>query len=254
MRYFIIFILSFGLLYANTTSAMRSNLQLKTSNETIIEINYNVIATNSFDDYLVDGGKRNIHYDSITRSLSVVKPIKIEEHSPHKATIYSLILPGLGQIYNKQWWKVPIIYAGLGAALYGVIWNSQRHSEYSDAFVDYSNYLARKEINEKEPYPENPSWDKIPKSFSVEEYIGDNQQMQTWFKNILKNRKDNFKRNRDLSYILTAVIYALNIIDADVFAHFYNYDINNDLSMSVRPVSTMTMNSTSVGLSLSINF
>lgn len=198
---------------------------------------------------------KSIHIDSSLIQNLPESVVKVKPHSPHKATIYSLLLPGLGQIYNKQWWKVPILYGGMGATLYGILWNSSKYTDYRNAFVEYSQYLERKAVNENEPYPENPAWDKIPKSFDVEKYIGDNPQMQNWFKTTLKNRKDSFKRDRDLCYIIMGLIYTLNVIDADVFAHFFNYEINEDLSLRLIPVTAPSSGGGScLGFSLRVNF
>lgn len=99
--------------------------------------------------------------------ITVEKVVK-KPHSPHKATLMAMALPGSGQIYNGQWWKVPVLYGGIAADLYGIIWNNKRFREYKDAFVEYSQYLEDKVKDPNTPYPENPAWDNIPKGFDVE--------------------------------------------------------------------------------------
>lgn len=177
-------------------------------------------------------------------------------HSPHKATIMAMILPGSGQVYNGQWWKVPILYAGIAADIYGITWNAKRFREYRDAYVEWVQYTEAKAEDPDTPYPENPAWDKIPKGFDVQTdpYL-QTTQGQTWFKNTLNNRKTSFKRNRDLCYIVMAAIYAVNIIDATVYAHFYDFEIDDNLSFHVRPTSSYSpISGGNIGLTLTLNF
>lgn len=187
--------------------------------------------------------------------ITIEKVIK-KPHSPHKATIMAMILPGSGQIYNGQWWKVPVLYGGIAADLYGILWNNKRFVEYKSAFIEYSQYIEAKAKDPNLPYPSDPAWDKIPKGFDVETdpYLQTSAGQQ-WFKNSLSNRKTNFKRNRDLCYIVMGAIYALNIIDACVFAHFYDFEIDDDLSMSILPTTSYSpFSGGTIGVSLTFNF
>ncbi|MGL5681474.1 MAG: DUF5683 domain-containing protein [Marinifilaceae bacterium] len=191
--------------------------------------------------------------------LEPLKPLEFKEkkpHSPHKATIMAMVLPGSAQIYNGQWWKVPILYGGVAGTLYGLTWNNHRFKDYRDAFIEYNQFLLDRAENPETPYPSKPAWDKIKKPFDVETdpYL-QTESGQKWFLNILKNRKTSFKRNRDLCYIIMAGIYALNIIDACVFAHFYDFEIDDNLSMHLRPSSTYhPISGGTVGLTLTFNF
>lgn len=176
----------------------------------------------------------------------------VTPHSPHRATIYAMVLPGLGQVYNRQWWKLPILYGGVGATVYGISWNSRNLKKYKSAYIDYSRYLEDKSKNPELPYPENPSWEKVYLGGNVENFTS---QQQMNFQTQLKNRKTNFKRNRDLLYIVMGGIYAIQIIDACVFAHFYDFEINEDLSLNVQPESFYTPAAGGmVGLTLTLNF
>lgn len=181
----------------------------------------------------------------------VEKEVK-KEHSPHKATIYAMVLPGWGQIYNRQWWKLPILYGGIGATVYGISWNSKQYKKFKTAYMDYSLYIQEKALNPDLPYPENPSWDKVYVGGGVE-YFTSQQQLN--FKKQLQNKKTNFKRNRDLLYIVMGGIYVIQIIDAVVFAHFYDFEINEDLSLDIQPSSFYTPAAGGmVGLTLTLNF
>ena len=189
-------------------------------------------------------------------TLKIVEQIIRKPHSPHKATIMAMILPGSGQIYNGQWWKVPVLYGGIAADIYGITWNNKRFVEYRDAYVEWVQYLEQKAANPDTPYPTNPAWDKIPKGFDVQTdpYL-QTSAGQEWFKNILSNRKTSFKRNRDLCFIVMAAIYAINIIDATVYAHFYDFEIDDNLSLNFQPTANYSpMGGGRFGFTLTLNF
>lgn len=132
-----------------------------------------------------------------------------KKHSPKKASIYSAVLPGLGQAYNRKYWKIPIIYAGFGAFAYFI---NQNYSEYQKF---------------KEAYLWKVSGDTIPID---NEYIYKYQTADQ-----LKNGKNYYLRNFELTCILTGVWYIVNILDATVDAHLLDYDINEDLSVHLQP-------------------
>ena len=141
-------------------------------------------------------------------------PLKKQEepkkHSVGRAAIYSAILPGLGQAYNRKYWKIPIIYAGFGVFTYFAVTNTNEYKDFKEAYI----YVANGET-----YPiDNP-------------YVTKYTQTQ------LKEAMDYYRRNRDLSIILGGLWYTLNILEAYVDAHFFDYDISDDLSMSVRPAA-----------------
>ena len=189
-------------------------------------------------------------------TIRAIEQIVKKPHSPHKATIMAMVLPGSGQIYNGQWWKVPILYGGIAADIYGIAWNQKHYREYRDAYVEWVSYMNALAENPDTPYPENPAWDKIPKSFDVKtDPYFQKSDGRNWFKNTLNNRKNNFKRNRDLCYIIMAAIYAVNIIDATVYAHFYDFEIDDDLSFHIQPTSSYSpLCGGTVGLTLTFNF
>jgi hypothetical protein len=144
-------------------------------------------------------------------------------HSPMKATIYSTILPGAGQLYNKKGWKVPIVYAGLGTCIGFVIYNNNKYQYYLDAYKAEVDGDAST-INDTE-YNESG----------------------------LFELQDTYHSWRDLSYIFLAGVYLLQIIDANVDAHLWHFDVGEDLSMTLRPSIIHTGQFYS-SLSLSIQF
>ncbi|RRG22547.1 hypothetical protein DWB61_06970 [Ancylomarina euxinus] len=186
-------------------------------------------------------------------SDSVYTPIKVKEHSPHKATIYSAILPGLGQIYNRKYWKLPILYGGIGVTLYAIGWNTTQYNDYKNGYVDFSKFYDYRYQPEGGTLTEPTS--KRYEKFLNYDLSLKNKNTDTWFKTQLKNRKDKYKRDRDLSYIILVGVYVLNIIDATVDAHFTNFNINDDLSMTVQPkMNYSPVSGSTLGLSCRINF
>ncbi len=144
-----------------------------------------------------------------------------KKHSPHKASFYSAILPGLGQAYNKKYWKIPVIYAGIGGIAYAIHFNSKYYNDYKSAYRDF---IIRD--------PNNKSYLQFIPPRLDENYIYENAE---WFEGALESKKQYYRRYRDLSYIGMITLYALQIVDAAVDAHFYNFDISDDLSMQVQP-------------------
>lgn len=144
-------------------------------------------------------------------------------HSPKKATIMSAVLPGLGQIYNKKWWKVPIIYGGFAVAGYFLKDNYERINLYKDAY---------NAATDGDPATTNNT------GYSTTDLLTLIDQYKTW---------------RDLSYISIAAIYVLNIIDANVDAHLFYFNVSEDISLNVQPYVSPFRGQSS-GLTLSLKF
>ena len=164
--------------------------------------------------------------------------------NPRKALLYSIV-PGLGQIYNRKYWKLPIIYSGYIGCFYSITWNHNSWKDYSEAYMELADLPADRKDEAKKWLafvgPNVTSLDQIGVS-TVENY--------------LKSNKDNSRRFRDLSIIITAALYFLTFIDAYVDAQLYDFDISPDLSMKVRPTIIERDRATahSFGLQCSINF
>ncbi|MGM0375809.1 MAG: DUF5683 domain-containing protein [Bacteroidota bacterium] len=212
--------------------------------KTLIVLGYVLVAT------MPEGKAQQTEQDTVSMQEDVTKVRdsfhdKEELHSPHKATFYSAILPGLGQAYNKKYWKIPILYAGIGAMGYAINFNSTNYIKYKNAYRDF---LIRD--------PGNKSYKEvIPPTLTVEEV---ETQHADWFQRALENKREYYKRYRDLSYIGMAAIYILNLIDASVDAHFYNFDVSDDLSMDIRPAminpGPNPIPSQRMGIQMSLNF
>ena len=143
------------------------------------------------------------------------------EKVPKRAALYSAILPGAGQVYTKKYWKVPIIYAGFITSAYYI-------NESNDFYQLYkSTYLNR--IND----------------ITTDEFQG------IYSDSDLKTLADHYRRNREVSALLFTLTYVLNIVDASVNAHLFDYDVSDDLSLHIQPMFFSKENAT--GLSLSFN-
>lgn len=139
-----------------------------------------------------------------------VKPTftPVKKHSIAKAAAFSAILPGLGQVYNRKAWKVPIIYAGFGVLTYFIITNQREFGLFKEAYI----YKANGETG--------PTDNEYALKYNLSQ---------------LSEGMDYYRRNRDLAYIITGIWYTLNILEAYVDAHFFDYDISEDLTMRVGP-------------------
>lgn len=129
------------------------------------------------------------------------------ERMPHKAVVRSAIVPGLGQIYNKRWWKVPFIYAGFVGVGLAFDFNQRYYRE----FLGEVQYRSAHDGE-----PKNPAY----AGYSFEGMV---------------QVKDAYRRNRDLSILGFVAMHAVNMIDAYIDAKFFRYDISNDLSLKVEP-------------------
>jgi hypothetical protein len=155
------------------------------------------------------------------------------KHSATKAVIMSAVLPGLGQVYNQKYWKVPIIYAAIGTLTYFIIDYNKKYNTFVKA---YNDYLSKDSTR--------TSYLNIRGLANFED--------KTYF---LKSYRDFYRRWRDLDVLILAGVYVLNIIDANVDAHFFTFEIGDDISLNVKPyIFEPVKNSNYLGLSLNINF
>lgn len=158
---------------------------------------------------------------------------------PYKATWLAVVLPGAGQIYNRKYWKLPIVYGGIMGCLYAYNWNNQMYSDYRQAFLDIM--------------------DADPNSKSYESFFPsgyDFEQNEEYLKNLFKKRKDRYRRWRDLSIFACVGVYLISIIDAYVDAHLSSFDISEDINLSIQP-DLMRSNASSnnyYGLNCNISF
>ena len=144
-------------------------------------------------------------------------------HTPQTATFYATIFPGLGQIYNRKYWKLPLLYGGAAALVYAIHFNNKYYKKYSSAYRDF---LLMD--------PNNKSYMEFAtKAHLTEEDVTGTY--SAWFKKTLSNKKDYYRRYRDLSIFGMIGLYCVQIVDACVDAHFFNFDVSDDLSLAWAP-------------------
>ncbi len=164
-----------------------------------------------------------------TTYIELADSIREKEHSPTKATIMSAVLPGLGQAYNKKYWKVPIIYAGLGIMTYFIVFNADEYLTYKCAYIESSGGNM------------NGNYSNLTQKYTTDELL---------------SAREYYQRNLEISCLITAVWYALQILDATVDAHLSTFNISDRLTFkagpSFQPVGITGR--TSAGIKLSLNF
>ena len=164
--------------------------------------------------------------------------------NPKRALWLALVIPGGGQIYNRKYWKLPIVYGGFIGCLYAMNWNNTMYKDYSQALIDLV--------------------DNDPGTQSYNQFLHLGTQITpanaSRYEDIFKKRKDKFRRWRDLSFFVMVGVYALSVIDAYVDAELSVFDISDDLSLRVEPTiinnhsSANPFDASSVGLQCSLNF
>jgi len=152
---------------------------------------------------------------------------------PRRAVIYSAIFPGLGQAYNRQYWKIPIVFGGFVGLTYAFSWNQGHLTDLQGAFVDL-----------RSGNPEATRWHAfVPHGQTPDEFL--EQRGREWFAGVLENRRDQHRHWRDLTVILTVGLYLLAMVDAYVDARLFDFTMSQDLSMRVVP-TTLSVNNNSL--------
>ncbi len=164
--------------------------------------------------------------------------------NPKRAMWLALALPGAGQIYNRKYWKLPIIYGGFVGCAYAMRWNNQMYHDYSQAYLDLM--------------------DDDPKTESYNQFMHLGAQITpanlNRYQTLFKKRKDRFRRWRDMSFFVMVGVYALSVVDAYVDASLSEFDISDDLSLHVAPAvidshsQRNPLHSAGLGLQCSLTF
>ena len=147
-----------------------------------------------------------------------IKEITVHRPDPEKATWLALIIPGGGQIYNRKYWKLPIVYGGFVGCLYAYNWNGQMYKDYRQAYLDIMD--------------SDPNTDSFKDFFRPGYNFEANKE---YLKSVFKKRKDRYRRWRDLSIFATIGVYAISVIDAYVDAQLASFDISDDINLTIEP-------------------
>ena len=198
--------------------------------------------------------KDSISTDSLQKQLTImaeaIPPVKVQKDwnkwqpDPKRALWLALVFPGGGQIYNRKYWKLPLIYGGFMGCLYAMNWNNNMYKDYSQAYLDIM--------------------DDDPGTASYNNYLHLGAKItaanEERYKQIFKSRKDKYRRWRDMSFFVLVGVYALSVIDAYVDAELSVFDISKDLSLKVEPTilnnssSNNPLDAGALGLHCSLNF
>ena len=165
---------------------------------------------------------------------------------PQRALWLALVIPGGGQIYNRKYWKLPIVYGGFMGCIYAMRWNNMMYKDYAQAYLDIM--------------------DDDPGTASYNKFLHLGRQItpanEDRYKTIFKKRKDRFRRYRDLSFFIMLGVYAISVIDAYVDAELSVFDVSKDLSLKLRPAvignsmlnGTKSLASNAIGVNCVLDF
>lgn len=193
--------------------------------------------------------EESIHI-SLPDSLASIKPVQLSldrwRPNPKKAMWLALVIPGGGQIYNRKYWKLPIVYGGFMGCAYALSWNNTMYKDYSQAYLD---------IMDDDPNTDSYK-DFLPYGTTI------NSSNMSRLQEILKKKKDYYRRYRDMSMFCFIGVYLLSVIDAYVDAELSSFDINEELSLKIEPAIINGSNeskysfvrSNSYGLQCSLKF
>lgn len=185
----------------------------------------------------VDSLKKNLKDKGIVVDEALLKKNpEIDPLAPSRAAFYSAVLPGMGQIYNKKYWKLPIVYGALGGGIAIYTYNNNQYKRVRDAFK-----------RRKAGFTDDEFYD-INGVITIGEPRLDNDDLQ--------RAQERFQEDRDLTLLITIALYVLNIVDANVDAHLKQFNVDDDLSMRIKPYldyNEITANA-NYGLALQIKF
>ena len=181
--------------------------------------------------------------DSARIPTKPLKDMSTWRPNPKRALWLALVIPGGGQIYNRKYWKLPLVYGGFIGCLYAMNWNNTRYKDYSQAYIDIM--------------------DNDPGTQSYNQFLHNGATIdgqEARYKTLFKQRKDRYRRWRDMSFFCLVGVYALSVIDAYVDAELSVFDISKDLSLSIEPtiIDTHTsrnpLDAGAVGVQCNIKF
>jgi hypothetical protein len=181
--------------------------------------------------------------DSARIPTKPLKDMSTWRPNPKRALWLALVIPGGGQIYNRKYWKLPLVYGGFIGCLYAMNWNNTMYKDYSQAYIDIM--------------------DNDPGTQSYNQFLHNGATIdgqEARYKTLFKQRKDRYRRWRDMSFFCLVGVYALSVIDAYVDAELSVFDISKDLSLSIEPtiIDTHTsrnpLDAGAVGVQCNIKF
>jgi hypothetical protein len=150
-----------------------------------------------------------------------------------KATMMAVVFPGLGQIYNRKYWKIPLVYAGFGGLIYSVGFNSGNYNMYMKAYQDFTDAVRETDSYLKLITSDPSTYDPVLHPATYDPASASH------YKDEMLRKVDYYKKYRDLSYIGIVGWYLLSVLDANVDASLFNYDVSDNLEIALYPVQIM---------------
>ena len=181
-------------------------------------------------------------------TISVSKPAKhIFTAVPLRATMLAVAFPGLGQVYNRKYWKIPFVYAGFGGLIYSVSFNTSHYNQMMKAYQDFTD-----KIPATDSYIPLIKW-AVPSTYDPVLYpVSYDPSNASWVEDNLLKSVDYYKKYRDLSYIGIAAWYLITILDANVDASLFNFDVSKNLDLAVAPMEISFFGVMGAGLNISL--
>lgn len=219
---------------ADTTGQVMKDSLSKDINDSINKIS---IASDSIN-------KKNLTITDTIKHKKAKRDWNTWRPNPKRAMWLAIVIPGAGQIYNRKYWKLPIVYGGFVGCIYAMRWNDQMYKDYSQAYMDLMDN------------------DPNTQSYNQFLHLGSTitEENKERYQNLFKKRKDYYRKYRDLSIFCLVGVYALSVIDAYVDASLSEFDISKDLSLRIDPTiinngsSLNPLKSSSLGLTCSLTF
>ncbi len=188
-----------------------------------------------------------MHNLSAQDTIAVSKPSKPAfKPEPLKATMLAVAFPGLGQVYNRKYWKIPLVYAGFGALVYSISFYTTHYNDMMKAYQDFTDKVPETSSYTRYVRIDPAEYDPV---LHPETY---NPSTESWVKDGLLSGVDAYKKYRDLSYIGIAAWYLLSVLDANVDASLFNYDITNNLDLALSPLQAPAPGLYGAGFNLSL--
>ncbi|MFS4469334.1 DUF5683 domain-containing protein [Maribacter sp. 2210JD10-5] len=189
-------------------------------------------------DQETDSLKTSLRESGVVMQDSLLKKVKVSNPlAPSRAAFYSAMLPGLGQVYNKRYWKLPIVYGVIGGSIYLYDFNNKQYNRFRTAFKRRQAGFTDDEffdIDDNNPVGSPPDLDQLD----------------------LESQQERFQRDRDLWLVISIAMYALNIVDANVDAHLKQFNIDENLSFDFQPYLDLNpvTNDPNYGMAMIIKF
>jgi hypothetical protein len=166
-------------------------------------------------------------------SPAVVKRVP---HDPNKATVRSALIPGWGQIYNREYWKLPLVYGALAIPTATFFFNN---SYYKKTKFAYDAVYAASNLNSNGVYDSTAYWQISP---DVKNNAGKPFELRVY-----QSARNSYRQNRDYSVLWFLILWGVNVVDATVFGHLQTFDVSDDLSMHVKPTFNTALKTPGVG-------